>query len=123
MRRAARPILICSDEAEAVKHAYAACKLLAQRCSLMTFDLLLAAKPRSRRVPTIAQTLSNCADNFLGAVLHDWAVIDPAVAPREEAEPSLDRVLAAQLTLQSDVLPLGGWPGAPLGAVAQARPN
>lgn len=123
MRRAARPMLIGADDAESIKHAYAACKLLAQRCSLMTFDLLLSAKPRSRRVPTIAQTLSNCADNFLGAVLHDWAVIDPASSPREEADPALDRLLAAQLMLQGDELPPAGWQPLAPAAAAHARPN
>jgi hypothetical protein len=104
MRRPARPILLAADHAESVKHAYAACKLLAQRCSLMTFDLLLAAPSRSRRVPSIASSLAGCADGFLGAVLHDWAVIDPA-APPGPPEVALDRLLAAQLTLADTPLP------------------
>ena len=82
VRRAVRPILMGADEPESVKHAYAACKLLAQRCGLMTFDLLLAANPRSRRAPSIAASLAGCADGFLGAVLHDWAVVDPDASPR-----------------------------------------
>ena len=41
--RALRPVLLAADHLESVKHAYAACKLLAQRCELMTFDLALAA--------------------------------------------------------------------------------
>jgi flagellar biosynthesis protein FlhG len=102
MRRAARPLLIGADEPESIKHAYAACKLLAQRCSLMTFDLLLAAEPGGRRLPTIAASLASCADGFLGALLHDWAVIDPASDPAEAPPADLTRLLQAQLALADD---------------------
>lgn len=104
MRRPARPILIGADHAESIKHAYAACKLLAQRCSLMTFDLLLAAPQRSRRGSSIAASLAGCADGFLGAVLHDWALLDPAATPGA-LHTALDRLLSAQLTLTDEPLP------------------
>ena len=106
MRRAVRPILMGADDAESVKHAYAACKLLVQRCGLMTFDLLLAANPRSRRAPSIAANLAGCADGFLGAVLHDWALVDPVATPRAGVDAALDRLLAAQLSLSDE-----GGPG------------
>jgi flagellar biosynthesis protein FlhG len=102
MRRPARPILMGADHPESIKHAYAACKLLAQRCSLMTFDLLLMADAASRRVPSIAASVANCADGFLGAVLHDWAVIDPATDPQDPTDLALDRLLAAQLSLSDE---------------------
>jgi hypothetical protein len=102
MRRAARPVLMGADQAESVKHAYAACKLLVQRCGLMTFDLLLAANPRSRRTGSIAASLAGCADGFLGAVLHDWAVVDPDAATPTTTDAALDRLLAAQLSLSDD---------------------
>jgi hypothetical protein len=103
MRRAARPVLIGADHPESIKHAYAACKLLAQRCGLMTFDLLLAAAAHSPRAGSIANSLAECADGFLGAVLHDWALIDPAADPVYPTDPSdeaLRRLLAAQLSLE-----------------------
>jgi flagellar biosynthesis protein FlhG len=106
-----RPILMGADDAESIKHAYAACKLLAQRCGLMTFDLLLAANPRSRRTPSIAASLAGCADGFLGAVLHDWAVVDPDGASRTAVDAALDRLLAAQLSLSDDGV--GAAPAAP----------
>jgi hypothetical protein len=102
MRRAARPLLIGADQPESIKHAYAACKLLAQRCSLMTFDLLLAAPPGARRLPTIAASLASCADGFLGALLHDWAVVDPASDPADAPPADLLRLLRAQLALADD---------------------
>ncbi|MDE1950130.1 MAG: flagellar biosynthesis protein [Burkholderiales bacterium] len=102
MRRATRPMIMGADHPESIKHAYASCKLLAQRCKLMTFDLLLAAAPTSRRVPGIASSLASCADGFVGAVLHDWALIDPAAALDDAPEPALERLLAAQLALQED---------------------
>lgn len=100
MRREARPLLIGADHPESIKHAYAACKLLSQRCGLMTFDLLLAAAPQSPRALDIAASLAHCAENFLGAVLHDWALVDPAGDLREPTDDSLRRVIAAQFTLE-----------------------
>lgn len=98
-RRELRPLLLGADRPESIKHAYACCKLLAQRCGLMTFDLLLSARTGNRRVAAIAERLSSCADAFLGAVLHDWAVVDPVSDPMAAHDASLGRLLAAQLAL------------------------
>jgi flagellar biosynthesis protein FlhG len=100
-RRPARPVTIGADHPESIKHAYAAVKLLAQRCSLMTFDLLLAAPPRSPRLSHIVRSMASCADGFLGSVLHDWAVIDPAGDLRDAPSPALVRLLGAQLALDA----------------------
>ena len=81
-RRALRPLLLAADQPDSLTHAYAAMKLLVQRCALMSYDLLLAAPPQ-RRTPVIAQRLASCADSFLGAALHDWVAIDPACDVRE----------------------------------------
>lgn len=104
MRRAARPLVMGADHPESIKHAYAACKLLAQRCGLMTFDLLLAAEPGSRRAQAIAKSLASCADGFVGALLHDWALVDPAAGPQTPPDAALDRVIAAQMSLHDEVL-------------------
>lgn len=118
--RAVRPLLLGADGAESIKQAYACCKLLAQRCGLMTFDLVLSAPPRSRRVATIAERLASCADTFLGAVLHDWAVIDPVSDPMAAHDAALARLLGAQLALDEpgpamtsphDRLPRAARPG------------
>ena len=115
MHRSARPLLVAADHPESVKHAYATCKLLAKRCGLMTYDLLLAAAPSSPRAPGIAATLAHCADGFLGALLHDWALIDPVGEPGAAADEALARLLAAQLALEEAparrATPLGTAPG------------
>ena len=100
-RRALRPLLVGADRPESIKQAYAACKLLVQRCGLMTFDLVLAADPERRRVPAIAERLASCADSFLGAVLHDWAAVDPLFDPAAAQDRALQRLLAAQLALEA----------------------
>lgn len=105
-RRALRPLLLASDRPEAVKHAYACCKLLSQRCSLMTFDLLLSARPRVARLAAIAERLASCADTFLGAVVHDWIVIDPLFDPLAAHDPAIGRLVAAQLALQDPAAPM-----------------
>jgi hypothetical protein len=99
--RAARPLLLGADHPESIKHAYAGAKLLAQRCSLLSFDLLLAAPPHSPRAAAIAQSLAGCADNFLGACLCHWAQVDPAADPAEPADAALHALLASQLALDA----------------------
>lgn len=99
--RAARPLLLGADGIEAIKQTYAGCKLLVQRCALMTFDLVLAASPASPRVDAIVERLCSCADTFLGAVVQDFAVVDPLADPQAAQDPDLARLLAAQM-LQDD---------------------
>lgn len=123
-RRPARPVMIGADHPESIKHAYAGVKLLAQRCALMTFDLLLAAPPRSARLPHIVKSLAGCADGFLGSVLHDWAVIDPAGDPRLPPAPALARLLQAQLALDPALEPAPAMaPPARAAAGHEARPH
>ncbi|MBK9364204.1 MAG: flagellar biosynthesis protein [Rubrivivax sp.] len=119
-QRAVRPLLLGADGPDSIKQAYACCKLLAQRCGLMTFDLVLAANPRGRRVGAIAERLASCADTFLGAVLHDWAVVDPLADPQAAHDAALARVLAAQLALDDPGRPAPALHGRPL---RTARPG
>jgi hypothetical protein len=90
-RRAVRPLLLADDRPDSVTHAYAALKLLAQRAGLMSHDLLLAAAPHSPRAERIALHLARCADDFVGAVLHDAARIDPATSALDATPPALRR--------------------------------
>ena len=117
-RREVRPVLIGADHPESIKHAYANCKLLAHRCGLLSFDLLLAASPSSPRAADIAASLGSCADTFLGAVLRDWALIDPAGDPTGAPDDALARLLEAQLEFDDLPAPVhaaaGSWP-APAG--------
>ncbi|MEO5735782.1 MAG: hypothetical protein ABIN96_02660, partial [Rubrivivax sp.] len=94
--RVARPMLIGADHPESIKHAYASAKLLAQRCGLMTFDLLLAAAPQAPRSTAIARSLAGCLENFLGALLCHSAVIDPA-GSGGDADRALSHLLQAQI--------------------------
>ena len=106
-RRAARPVLLGSDHPDSIKHAYAGAKLLATRCSLMTFDLLLAAPPHSPRLASIGQSLTGCAETFLGATICHVAVMDPAGEPDSEPDKPLTQLLAAQMALDEAWAPAG----------------
>ena len=113
-RRAVRPLLLGADHPESIKHAYAGAKLLATRCELLTFDLLLAVPPHSPRAAAIVKSLAGCAENFLGGVLVNHALIDPAEAAGAPASEPLARLLAAQLSLDdSGFAPLAAMPHAP----------
>jgi hypothetical protein len=102
-RRAVRPLLMAANDPLSVTHAYAAMKLLALRNQLMTFDLLLAAGPLAAQRQRIVQQLSTCADAFLGAVLHDWAGIDPACDVGDALSPALMRLVRRQLDGEAEM--------------------
>lgn len=101
-RRAVRPLLLAADHPDSIKHAYASCKLLAQRCRAMTFDLLLAAPPGSPRLEAIAQSMAGCADSFLGVLMRAWACVDPASEVHDPIPAPLQRLVAAQLALDDE---------------------
>ncbi|UUX94853.1 flagellar biosynthesis protein [Aquabacterium sp. J223] len=101
-RQAVRPLLLASDHPASVTHAYGAMKLLHQRTGLATFDLLLEAAEHSPRRDAIADRVASCADRFLGAVLHDWAAIDPAAADDEPLPDALLRIARDQLAPSDD---------------------
>lgn len=88
-----RPLLLCDDRPHSVTHAYASMKQLQQRGGFVVFDLLLGAAVTSPRAERIAAQLRGCADRFLGAVVRDWARIDPAEAPHAAAGTDLMRLV------------------------------
>ena len=88
-----RPLLLADDRPVSVTHAYAAMKLLTQRAGLVVHDLLLGAAPHSPRTERIAMQIATCADDFLGAVLHDWVQLDPACHASEPPTPELRRLV------------------------------
>lgn len=120
-QRAARPILLGADHPESIKHAYASCKLLAQRCQLFSFDLLLVASPQSPRLAAITRSLSDCAEGFVGATLVHSALVDPASDPGAPADEHLAPLLAGQQRLDPPATDLGGLP--PAAWAAAAAPN
>lgn len=105
---AVRPLLLGGDRVEAVKHTYAAGKLLAQRARLLSFDLLMCAPP-SRHARAVSASLAQCLEGFLGAVLHATAQIDPATdvseAPGDDLRDLLGGQLHASLLAQTDASP------------------
>lgn len=127
VRRSARVVLLGADHPESIKHAYAGAKLLAQRCGLMTFDLLLAAAAHSPRLRAIEQSLAQCLDHFIGAFLHHTAVVDPAAYPapypatggQAAADSALQALLAGQLALDHSLE--FGLPAAPARAADAPR--
>jgi flagellar biosynthesis protein FlhG len=91
------PIVLAEDHPGSVTHAYAAMKLLSQRAGLPVFDLMLGAAPNSRRAARIAAQLASCADSFFGAVLRDWARVDPAGEAAEAPGDDLLRLVLHRL--------------------------
>lgn len=102
--RAARPVLLAADQPDSVKHAYAAWKLLAQRCDWLSADLLLMASATSPRTAHIVASLAQCADSFMGAVLAHWVDIDPMGDPQGIPPEALRNLAAAQLDLDDGLL-------------------
>ena len=94
---AACPIVLAEDTPDSVTHAYAAMKLLTQRAGLPVFDMVLGAAPNSPRAERIATQMATCADSYFGAVLRDWARIDPAGDATEPTSLALARLVAHRL--------------------------
>ena len=122
-----RPLLLADDRPASVTHAYAAMKLLTQRAGLVVHDLLLGAAPHSPRAERIAMQLATCADDFLGAVLHDWVQLDPASHATEPPTPALRRLVrellrAASGGLHATPLPPERSPAMPLRPIAPMSP-
>ena len=90
-------IVLADDRPASVTHAYASMKLLAARAGLLVSDLLLSAAEHSPRADRIAKMLAACADDFFGAVLRDWARVDPTVDPSDVPSAALRRLVADRL--------------------------
>ncbi len=98
-RRGVRPILLAEHTPESVTHAYAGLKLLAQRCDFAVFDLLVAGRERTRMAPRIAERISSCADRFIGALVHEVAVVDPSRPADGRPTADLLKLAAGQLSI------------------------
>ena len=94
------PIVLAEDRPDSVTHAYAAMKLLTQRAGLPVFDMVLGAAPHSPRAERIATQMASCADSFFGAVLRDWARVDPAGDATEPPSLALARLVAHRLGIE-----------------------
>ncbi|MBA2722705.1 MAG: flagellar biosynthesis protein [Methylibium sp.] len=94
---ALRPIVLCDEQNESITHAYSAIKLLALRSGLMAHDLLISAEPGSPRAALVAESVARCADDFLGAALHDWVAIDPVESATDAPSPALQHLVREQL--------------------------
>jgi flagellar biosynthesis protein FlhG len=97
-----RPLLLADDRPASVTHAYASMKLMTQRAGLVVHDLVLGAAEQSPRAERIAMQIATCADDFLGAVLRDWAQVDPACAATDAPPPALIRLVREQLRSADD---------------------
>lgn len=100
------PIVLAEDRPESVTHAYAAMKLLTQRAGLPVFDMVLGAAPNSPRAERIATQMASCADSFFGAVLRDWARVDPAGDATEPPSLALARLVAHRLGAEALTRPV-----------------
>ena len=116
------PIVLAEDRPESVTHAYAAMKLLTQRAGLAVFDMVLGAAPSSPRAERIASQMASCADSFFGAVLRDWARVDPAGAATEPTSLALARLAASRLGAASSPRPVGPPSLRPAAAAGHAFP-
>ena len=112
--REVRPVLLADTDSQSVTHAYAGMKWLANRAGLMVYSLLMACSPQLRLSDRIAEQMSNCADGFLGAVLRDWACLDPKTPPTAPISAEI-RHLARELLMAAP-------PGAALEASVNASP-
>lgn len=107
-----QPILLGGESALALQEAYAGAKILSSRAGLMNFDLVLSARPQGARAAAVTEALNQCMDRFLGALLRQWACIDPAGRVSDEPPATLVDMLAWQLRARwAAPVPRVGLPG------------
>ena len=109
-----RPVLQAGDSPRSLTEAYAAMKRLAHRPGWLSHDVLLLADPQGSRTAKLGQSLSSCAERFLGAAVHDAVVLDPSSTAG--VSPALLQLLRAQLTQESH--PAMPAPAAPAAAAS-----
>ncbi|CAN5391189.1 hypothetical protein BH09PSE5_BH09PSE5_49120 [soil metagenome] len=107
-RRAVRPLLLADDRPDSVTHAYAAMKLMSSRAGFMVYELLLGAADSSPRAERIVERLASCADDFLGAVLRDYAQVDPASDANDAPPDDLRRLVRELLAVAVSAVPDDG---------------
>lgn len=94
---APRFVLLCDDEPPAITSAYGALKLLATRGGLMAHNLLLSTLQGAHAAAAVAARLARCAHQFLGALQHHTAWVNPV-------RPDADAHLPAMYRLTEDLL-------------------
>ena len=99
------PLLLADDRPASVTHAYAAMKVLATRAGLRVHELLLGAAAQSPRAARIAVQIAMCGDEYLGAILRDWILVDPSAVGRAALTPALRRWVAQRLQRSADAAP------------------
>lgn len=92
-----RPVVLCDERPESMKHAYAAMKLFAQRADWLSHDLLMCSPPAFPQGEMVASRLAYCADHFLGGVQHAAVQVDPAEPPTAAPSRSLVRLVEGLL--------------------------
>jgi flagellar biosynthesis protein FlhG len=88
-----RPVLLCDESPEAMTHAYAALKIMAQRAQWRVHDLLMCAAPQSAQGRAVVDRLAHCADLFLGGAQRRWVAVDPVEAASTTPSPELSAMV------------------------------
>jgi hypothetical protein len=109
-RAAMQPLLLADESPESITHAYASLKLLATRCDLALFDLVVAARRNPRLAERAAGVLARCAEDFVGAMVRDVVAVDTTAVTA--ASPALRRLAARQLMPETVGPDTVDWPPA-----------
>jgi hypothetical protein len=93
-----RPLVFTDDSPAGMTQAYTAIKLMAQRATWLSHDLLVCAERDSTRGEQVAQRLAHCADTFLHAAQHSHLQINPLESATEDPHEDFLRMAADLLT-------------------------
>lgn len=74
-----RPIVVCDARDESVKHAYGALKTLVRRSDWRGYSVLMSAEEGAPAAWHVPGRLAQCADRFLGGVMHDCVSMAPSM--------------------------------------------
>ena len=103
-----RPVILTSDDVEAIKHAYASAKYLQQRLHWSTFDLGVVSQAAPSRLASLVDHFSACADRFFDAVLSHWFVVNPAAPSETPVDERLQDMMSERLSRHRQGVNPGG---------------
>lgn len=74
-----RPIVVCDAREESVKHAYGELKTLVRRADWRGYNVLMSADEGAPAAWHVPGRLAQCAERFLGGVMHDCVSMAPSM--------------------------------------------
>jgi len=118
-----RPIVLCDERAESVRHAYSALKQLAANVGWREHDMLLSACLDAPATCDVSARMAHCADMFFGGVQNDCIEVVAGRPPSWRAAEALSSFMDRALQAGAAFVPSSSRPLRPGAAPRPISPS